>query len=89
MWWAFYDTENTKTGGYRGYWLVDNANRETPLFKAYQQYYADAQNFVRSVVAATGKPPGDYGFRLWATERLVQVSGRTDVSPPDVRYWGK
>jgi hypothetical protein len=89
MWWAFYDNENTKSGGFRGYWLVDTGNRDTPLFRAYQQYYADAQDFVRSVLAATGKPPGDYAFRVWATNRLIQLSGKTDVWKPEVRYWGK
>eukprot|EP00879_Flechtneria_rotunda_P023895 GHRR01025305.1.p1 GENE.GHRR01025305.1~~GHRR01025305.1.p1 ORF type:complete len:319 (+),score=71.55 GHRR01025305.1:298-1254(+) len=88
MWWAFYDNERTSSGNFRGYWLVDNGNRETPLFKAYQQYYKDANEFVRSVIAATGKPPGDYAFRVWATERLIQLSGRTNLWKPYVRYWG-
>uniref|UniRef100_A0A383VL34 Glycoside hydrolase family 42 N-terminal domain-containing protein n=1 Tax=Tetradesmus obliquus TaxID=3088 RepID=A0A383VL34_TETOB len=89
LWWAFYDNEQTRSGAYRGYWLVDNGNRDTPLFRAYQQYFSDAQEFVRSVMAATGKPPSDYGFRVWATERLIQLSGKTDVpTRPAVRYWG-
>lgn len=88
LWWAFYDNEQTRSGAYRGYWLVDNANRETPLFNAYQQYYRDAQEFVRSVMGATGKPPSDYAFRKWAVQRLVQLSGKTDVALPEVRYWG-
>jgi hypothetical protein len=89
LWWAFYDNEQTRSGAYRGYWLVDNGNRDTPLFRAYQQYFVDSQEFVRSVMAATGKPPSDYGFRVWATERLIQLSGKTDVpSRPVVRFWG-
>ena len=89
LWWAFYDNEQTRSGAYRGYWLVDSGNRDTPLFRAYQQYFRDANDFVRSVIAATGKPPGDYAFRVWAVERLIQLSGKTDVWLPSVRYWGK
>ena len=89
LWWAFYDNEATRSGGFRGYWLVDNGNRDTPLFRAMQQYYTDANEYVRSVLAATGKVPSEYAFRVWAVERLIQLSGRTDVWRPQVRYWGK
>jgi hypothetical protein len=89
LWWAFYDNEQTRSGAYRGYWLVDNGNRATPLFRAYSQYLTDSQEFVRSVMAATGKPPTNYAFRVWATERLIQLSGKTDVpTRPVVRFWG-
>ncbi|KAF8072403.1 hypothetical protein HT031_000062 [Scenedesmus sp. PABB004] len=90
LWWTLFDNEQTRSGAYRGYGLVDAGNRDTPLFKAYQAFYSQADEYVRSVLAATGRVPGDYAFRSWAVDALVALSGRPDAAPtrPPVRYWG-
>jgi hypothetical protein len=87
LWWATYETEVTRGGNYRGFWLIDNQNRETPLFRAMQQYWRDARQFVRSVIAATGKPPTNYAFRKWSAQRLVELSGTGYKALPPVKAW--
>lgn len=89
LWWQMYDNELTSRGNYRGYNLVDSKNKEMPLFIALKSYFADSQQYVRSVVAATNATPGDYAFRSWAVRRLVTLSGRAVTAPlPSVRYYG-
>jgi len=80
MWWQFQENEMTKDGQYRGFWLVDNNNKPTPLYQSLQQFYKDAEDFVRSTLAATGKLPTRYAYRRWAVYRLIELSGKTDTS---------
>lgn len=89
MWWQFQDNEKDKQGRYRGFWLVDANNKPTPLWLSMQQYFKDANDYVRSVVAATGSPPTSYAFRRWGVKRLIELSGRSDNCQwrPYVRPW--
>jgi hypothetical protein len=89
MWWQFQDNERDRQGRFRGFWLVDANNKPTPLWLSMQQYFKDANDYVRSVLAATRSPPSSYAFRRWGVKRLIELSGRKDGCQwkPYVRPW--
>jgi hypothetical protein len=89
-WWTLYDNTrtNTSTPQPHGYHLVTPENRETILYKALQDYWKSARAYVAGWVDARGKAPGDFVFRKWAVDKLVALSGVTDVPKPTVKYHG-
>ena len=91
MWWTFYDNTlvtNISTPRPRGFHLVTPEDKETILFKALQEYWKAATGYVAGWVDAKGHAPGDFAFRKWAVDKLVALSGVTDVPKPTVKSHG-
>ncbi len=70
----------------RGYWLVDDAGTDAPVFKGFQDYFAAADAFLEDHAKWHGGAAPDLNvFRRWAVAKLGELAGYTEVPLPAVR----
>jgi hypothetical protein len=63
LYWEIYDNEG------RGYWMIDKNNVEQPVYKAYQAFYEEMKEYVRTHIESEGHVPATEEFR----EQAVRV----------------
>ena len=69
LYWEMYCNE-VVDGHHRGFWLVDDQDREQPFYRTLQDYYRQSRTFVCEFRAANGRLPTDAEFRHQAIEIL-------------------
>jgi len=57
LYWELYNNEVEPDGTQRGYWMIDDAGRQTPVYQSYRCYYQDLQAFLHRFTIRTGRPP--------------------------------
>jgi len=57
LYWELYNNEVTPEGRQRGYWLIDDTGRKTPLYHTYRRYYLEAHAWLRAFAARHGRLP--------------------------------
>lgn len=69
IYWQFYCNE-PRGDSYEGFWLIDDQQRETPLYDRFVAYYRALDAFVLSARSRTGKYPTAEQIRNFAIEHF-------------------
>ncbi|GBF91324.1 hypothetical protein Rsub_03644 [Raphidocelis subcapitata] len=90
LFWQLYSNEkgsDPETGAAcdRGFWLVDEAGADAPVFTKMQSYFSSAEDYLKDFAATNGRLPDLNAFRRWAVARLAALAGYEGVAPPVVR----
>ncbi len=57
LYWELYNNEVEPDGTQRGYWMIDDTGRQTPVYQTYLDYYRDAGAFLRTFAGRNGRLP--------------------------------
>lgn len=70
LYWEMYNNEVDASGRQRGFWLIDDQGKKTPLYETHRRFYEWARGFVARHVKEHGRPPAFDVFRRAAVEFL-------------------
>lgn len=63
LYWELYNNEVEPDGTQRGYWMIDAAGRQMPVYRTYRCYYREAGGFLRDFMVRTGRLPTQQELR--------------------------
>jgi hypothetical protein len=74
LYWELYNNEVTAEGLQKGFWMIDDRGKKTPVYDSHLRYYAWARKFVAEHLERTGAVPDDAVFRKAAVAFLDSLT---------------
>ncbi len=76
LYWQTYCNEHLDDGSPRGFWLIDDRNRETLLYQKLQEVFSDGKEYVQSFAEENGRVPTNKEYRRFLLRHPVFVKAR-------------
>ena len=68
LFWEMYNNELNTDGSNRGFWLIDQQGKKTPLYDPHRRFYEESRRWLEQFAAKHNRMPSDVEFRQAAVD---------------------
>jgi hypothetical protein len=80
LYWQMYCNE-IRAGKHRGFWMIDEHNRQQPIYRTHRQFFDRAKRYLAEFRLAQGRSPTAGEFRQQAVRWLGEEARQTAEAP--------